>query len=312
MMTAFLQHCAERSRLLLVIGLLAGVGLPQLAAAMAPWLPHMVAALLVVTAFRIGHRAAFGALSDLRWSLPAVAMLQMVVPIVLIGVLAALGLAGTPLALALALACAAPSISGGASLAIILGQSPARMMQLLVLGTAVFPLTILPVLVVLPQLTDPALLIGAALRVLGIILGAATLGFVLRAWLAPAPAARQIRAMDGAAVLFFAIIVIALMAALGPALRSDPLLALRWAFAAFALCFGLQAITLVVLRRTALAPVAGPVALAAGNRNIALFLVSLPADVMAPIMIFVACWQLPMYLTPFVLPRLYGMVPAHE
>lgn len=33
---------------------------------------------------------------------------------------------------------------------------------------------------------------------------------------------------------------------------------------------------------------------------------------MAPIMIFVACWQVPMYLTPLLLPRLYALVPAHE
>lgn len=312
MILSFFQICADQSRLLLILGLIAGVGLPGPAAAMAPWLPHMVALLLVVTAFRIGHRAAFGALSDLRWSLPAVAMLQLVVPVILAWGLIALGLGGTPLLLALVLACAAPTISGGASLAIILGQNPARMMQLLVLGTALFPLTILPVLAALPQLTDPALLIGAALRVLGIILGAATLGFVLRAWLVPYPDLAQIRAMDGAAVLFFAVIVVALMAELGPMLRTDPLTALSWAVVAFVLCFGLQVLTLLVLRRTPLAHVAGPVALAAGNRNIALFLVSLPADVMAPVMIFVACWQLPMYLTPFVLPRLYGMLPGHE
>ena len=312
MIVSFFQICAERSRLLLVLGLLAGVGLPGLAATMAPWLPLLVAVLLVVTAFRIGHRAAFGALADLRWSLPAVVVLQTVLPLALIGILAALGLGATPLALALGLACAAPTISGGASLAIILGQNPARMMQLLVLGTAVFPLTILPVLAALPILTDPALLIAAALQVLGIILGSTALGFALRAWLVPAPDARQIRAMDGASVLFFAVIVVALMAALGPMLRSDPMNALRWAFAAFALCFGLQVLTLAILRGTPLAPVAGPVALAAGNRNIALFLVSLPAEVMAPVMIFIACWQLPMYLTPFVLPRLYGMLPVHE
>jgi ACR3 family arsenite transporter len=312
MIMSFLQTCAARSRLLLILGLLAGIGLPGVAARMAPWLPHMVALLLVVTAFRIGYRAAFGALSDLRWSLPAVVMLQTAVPVALIGVLSVLGLADTPLALALVLASAAPTISGSASLAIMLRQNPARMMQLLVLGTAAFPLTILPVLAVLPQLADPALLIGSALRVLGIILGAAALGFLLRAWLVPHPDAGQVRAMDGAAILFFAIIVVALMAALGPMLRTDPVAALRWAFAAFALSFGLQALALLLLRRSPLVDVAGPIAIAAGNRNIALFLVSLPAEVMAPVMIFVACWQLPMYLTPFILPRLYGMLPAHE
>lgn len=299
--------CASYSRSLLILGLLAGVGLPGLAAAMAPWLPEMVAILLVVTAFRIGHRAAFGALSDLRWSLPAVLILQLALPLALVAVLKGVGLADTPLALALVLACAAPTISGGASLAIILRQDPARMMQFLILGTAIFPLTIVPVLMAIPVAVDIGFLAGIALRALVIILGAAALGFALRHWTLQTPDARQIKAMDGASILFFAIIVVGLMAALGPMLRSDPATALLWALAAFALSFGLQAMTLLLLRRSALAPVSGPLALAAGNRNIALFLVSLPTEVMAPVMIFVACWQLPMYLTPILLPRLYRL-----
>lgn len=311
-MQRVLWLCARQSRALLILGLLAGVGLPSLAAAMQPWLPQMVAVLLVITAFRIGHRAAFGALSDLRWSLPAVLVLQLLLPLLLVAVLAGLGITGTALALALVLACAAPTISGGASLAIILNQDPARMMQLLILGTAVFPLTILPVLLAYPIDVDTNALIGVALRALALILGAALIGFALRHTLLPRPTEPQIRAMDGAAILFFCIIVIGLMAALGPMVRSDPLRAAAWAGAAFALSFGLQALTLLILRRTSLASLSGPLALAAGNRNIALFLVVLPEPVVAQILIFVACWQLPMYLTPIFLPRLYRLAPRHD
>ncbi len=304
-----LSLCASHSRTLLILGLLAGIGLPGLAAAMAPWLPEMVAILLVITAFRIGYRAAFGALGDLRWSLPAVLVLQLAVPL-LVAVLGHLaGLGGTPLALALVLACAAPTIAGGASLAIILRQDPGRMMQFLVLGTALFPLTLLPVLVAVPVVVDVSVLLGVGLRALLIILGAAGLGFLLRHWLLPVANAAQTKAMDGASVFFFAVIVVGLMAALGPMLRSDPWTALAWAVAAFGLSFGLQLLTLLALRHSTLAHVSGPLALAAGNRNIALFLVTLPPEVMAPVMIFVACWQLPMYLTPILLPALYRLAP---
>ncbi|WP_299677510.1 hypothetical protein [uncultured Roseobacter sp.] len=304
-----LSLCATYSRTLLILGLLAGVGLPGLAAGMAPWLPEMVAILLVITAFRIGHRAAFGALSDLRWSLPAVLVLQLLVPLAVAGLGHLAGLGGTPLALALVLACAAPTIAGGASLAIILRQDPGRMMQFLVLGTALFPLTLLPVLVAVPVVVDVPVLLGVGLRALFIILGAAGLGFVLRRWLLPVAAPEQIKAMDGASVLFFAVIVVGLMSALGPVLRSDPMSAMLWAAAAFGLSFGLQLVALLILRGTGLAHVSGPLALAAGNRNIALFLVTLPPEVMAPVMIFVACWQLPMYLTPILLPPLYRLAP---
>ncbi|MCV3271367.1 hypothetical protein [Roseobacter sinensis] len=301
--------CATYSRTLLILGLLAGVGLPGLATAMAPWLPEMVAVLLVITAFRIGHRAAFGALSDLRWSLPAVLVLQLAVPLTVAALGHLAGLGGTPFALAVVLACAAPTIAGGASLAIILRQDPGRMMQFLVLGTALFPLTLLPVLVAVPVVVDVYVLVGVGLRALLIILGAAGLGFLLRQWLLPVASPAQIKAMDGASVLSFAVIVVGLMAALGPMLRSDPMSALLWAMAAFTLSFGLQLLTLLVLRHSTLAHVSGPLALAAGNRNIALFLVTLPPEVMAPVMIFVACWQLPMYLTPILLPPLYRLAP---
>ncbi len=311
-MVAVLCFFATHSRSLLMIGLLAGVGLPGLAAAMAPWLPQLVAILLTITAFRIGHKAAFGALGDLRWTFPSVLVLQLVLPLLTIGLAHALGLAANPMALALVLACAAPTISGGASLAIILRQDPATMMQFLILGTAIFPLTIMPVLIAFPVTVEFTVIFGIVLTALLVILGSAAIGFALRYVLLPSPDQRQTQAMDGTAVLFFAIIVVGLMASLGPVLQEDPLQALIWAFAAFTLSFGLQAFSLLLLIRTKLRYVSGPLALAAGNRNIALFLVTLPPEVMSPIMIFVACWQLPMYLTPILLPALYRLAPAHE
>jgi len=307
-----LIQCATYSRPLIIIGLLAGVSLPSVAAAMSPWLPHMIAVLLVISAFRIGHRAAFGAFSDLWWSLPAVLTVQLILPLIVILLVSAIGVSDTPLALAFVLACAAPTISGGASLAIILRQDPARMMQLLVLGTTVFPMTILIVLSLFPTQFDTATLLAATVRALVVILGSAAVGFALRHWTLRNPSQRQIQAMDGASVLAFVIIVVALMAALGPMLRTDPLTAFAWILAAFALGFGLQILTVLCLRNSALRAVSGPLALAAGNRNIALFLVSLPPETMAPIMIFVATWQLPMYLTPLLLPKLYALVPTHE
>ena len=49
----------------------------------------------------------------------------------------------------------------------------------------------------------------------------------------------------------------------------------------------------------------GP-AIVAGNRNAALFLMALPASVTEPLLILLGCYQLPMYLTPILLARLYG------
>ncbi|MGB3245319.1 MAG: hypothetical protein WBB25_12345 [Sulfitobacter sp.] len=296
---------STHARLCLIAGLAGGLLLPGIAAAMVPWLPHMVAALLTTTALRIGLRAALGAMRDLAWGLGAVFVLQMGVPLVLFGMLHAVDLHRTPAALAILLTASAPAITGSVNLALLMKQDAGRMMQVLVLGTAAFPLTVLPILALLPQLGPAREVVMAALNLLVVIVLATGAGFALRAWFFPKPNAGQVKALDGLSVLAFSLIVIGLMAALNPALRSDPQTVIKWAVLAFALSYGMQFLTLIALRTTGLRAVAGLLAIGAGNRNIAIFLVALPADVLAPLMVFIGCWQLPMYLTPLLLPRLY-------
>ena len=272
---------------------------------MQPWLPQMVAGLLVITALRIGHRAALGAVSDLRWGLASVAVLQLALPTALFALCWLFGLAQSPMAMALVLATAAPAITGSPNLALLLGQDAGRMMQILVLGTAMFPVTVLPVLALVPQLGPASEIVSAAALLLLVIAGATTLGFSLRAMLFRHPTPQQIKSLDGLSVLAFSAIVIGLMAALNPALRMTPESVAAWALLAFAISYLAQISTYLLLRKTTLQPVAGPLAIGAGNRNIALFLVALPEQVLAPLMVFIGCWQLPMYLTPMLLRWLY-------
>lgn len=306
-MQKLLWLASTHARTCLVVGLLAGLLFPTLAAGMGPWLPHMVAVLLAVTALRVGHRTAVGAVQDLWLGLACAVALQLVVPLSLFALLWAAGLHETPFALAILLTSAAPAITGSVNLALLLRLDAGRMMQILIIGTAIFPLTILPILFVLPQLGSITDVIAAGLRLLLVILASATAGFSLRAWRLPDPTPDQTRALDGLSVIAFSVIAVGLMAALTPALLSDLWTTLGWAVLAFTLCYALQMLTLITLRRTTtLRATAGVLALGAGNRNIAIFLVALPPEIMAPLMIFVGCWQLPMYLTPLLLPRLYA------
>ncbi|UWR24063.1 hypothetical protein K3756_00985 [Sulfitobacter sp. S190] len=301
-----LCYISAHGRACLMTGLLTGLLVPRLAALMVPWLPHMVAALLAITALRIGHRAALGATRDLGWGLAAVGVLQLGVPLMLLALMTAFGVATTPAALAVLLATAGPAISGSTNLALLMGLDAGRMMQILVLGTAAFPVTVLPVLWFAPQLADPLGVVQSAAVVLVVILAATATGFGARAALLPDPTPRQVQMLDGASMLAFSVMVVGLMAPLNGALRETPLGVAGWTALAFVVSYGLQGLTLLVLRRGPMKPVAGPLAIGAGSRNIALFLVALPADTIAPVLIFVACWQLPMYLTPMLLPRLYS------
>ncbi len=296
---------SDNARLCLIAGLIAGLAFPALAVQMQAWLPLMVAALLTITALRIGHKAAKGALRDLRWGLGSVMVLQLAVPLVLLALCHVMGFAGSPAALAMVLTTAAPAISGSANLALLLGQNAGRMMQILIMGTAAFPVTVLPLLILMPELGAPTEMLRAAGVLLLVICTATAIGFVLRQAMLPNATAPQIKALDGLSVLAFSAIVIGLMAALNPALRADPILVAQWAILAFAISYGLQVATYLILRKSRLRGLAGPLAIGAGNRNIALFLVALPPEILAPLMIFVGCWQLPMYLTPILLRSLY-------
>ena len=291
---------ARHARLCLVLGLVAGFASPALSELIRPLLPQWVACLLFLTAFRIGPRRAFGTLSQGRRAVKQVLVLQLLLPVGAVLVVTALMPEITPFLLAAMLMLAAPSVTGAPNFAIMTGQDPTHAMRIMVIGTALFPLLVLPVFWLLPQLGGAEGL-GASLRLVVVILGAAGSGLVLRHMLDHAVEENHTRAIDGLNALILGIIVIGLMSAIGTLLRDDPARLLIWILAVFALNFGLQLIGFYVYRGEG----RSAVSMIAGNRNVALFLVALPENVTQPLLIFIGCYQIPMYLTPILLKRLH-------
>lgn len=305
-----LAFAARHGKACLVAGLLAGLLLPGLAVAMRPWLPELVGFLLFLTAFRIGPRDAVENLGAVQRTGALVLLLQLVLPVGAAILFGAAGVLDHPLALAVVLMLAAPSVTGTPNFLILLGHDPAPAMRLLVLGTAMLPLTVLPVLALLPDLGGAAASAQAAGRLLVVILGAAAIGFALRYWRFPRLTVAQLQALDGAMSISLAVVVIALMSAIGPALRGDTAILVWWLLAAFAVNFGFQLAVWRGLKAVGRDADAIPAGIVAGNRNIALFLVALPENVTGPLLIFIGCYQFPMYLTPILLGRLYGHADA--
>jgi len=310
MLIRLLGRVARHGRACLVLGLAAGVALPGAAAALRPYLPEMVALLLLATAFRIGPAAAVESLAALRQSVAVVLIYQLALPLALAGLLALGGAGLSPLAVAVVLMLSAPSVTGTPNFAILMGHDPAPALRVLVVGTALMPVTAVPVFLALPALGEIGAVMAAAGRLMAVIGLAAAAGFALRHWGARelGPEGRQ--ALDGATALALAVIVVALMAAIGPALRETPMLVLRWLGAAFVVNFGFQLAAYAAFRALKWDARAVPLAIVAGNRNIALFLVALPAATTDPLLIFIGCYQFPMYLTPILLRRLYGRTLA--
>jgi len=301
-----LRFAARHAPACLVLGLVAGFTLPGVAAAMKPALPPMVTALVFISALRIGFRAAAGNFAEARGALGLVVALQLGVPLLVILLLWLAGWQGSAAGLALVLAMSAPSISGGPAFTAMLGHDPAPAMRLLILGTALLPLTVLPVFWLMPGLGGLGPVAMAATRLTLIIGAAVAAAFGLRRRLFPDPSPKTVQALDGLAALTLGIIVIGLMSAVGPALRRDPGGFMWWLGLAFALNFGMQVLSLVLHRATGRNGRSVPVSVIAGNRNIALFLVALPASVTDPVLIFIGCYQVPMYLTPILMRKFYG------
>lgn len=297
----FFGFLAMHSRWCLVLGLIAGATAPALASALVPLIPVFVGLLLMLTAFRTGLGAAIGGISEGGRAFRQVLMLQAALPLtVCIGVLV-LGQGVPSLVLAVILMLSAPSVTGAPNFAIMNGADPAPAMRMLVIGTALFPVLVLPVFWMLPQLGGIDGVI-ASVRLACVIVLSTGVGFALRWLFEERLDDASIRAVDGANAALLGVIVIGLMSAIGPMLWNDPVRLAGWIAVVFALNFGLQLSVFFLYRGTDRAAVS----MIAGNRNVALFLVALPETVIEPLLIFVGCYQIPMYLTPILLKRLHA------
>ncbi|MFZ2101431.1 MAG: hypothetical protein WAU86_12790 [Oricola sp.] len=302
----FLALAARHGKLLLIAGLVAGIALPGVAHFLKGWLQEMVAGLLFLAALRIGPRRAFGETRDLPVVTGLVAVFQLILPVIAIGIMAAGGLLATALATSIVLMLAASPISGGPNLAILTGHDPAPALRMLIVGTALLPLTALPIFWLLPELGSAAEVLGAAGRLLAVIAAAAGAAFLIRGFVIRDPKPAVVEALDGISAIAMAVIVVGLMSAVGPAITRTPLQFAGWLAIACIANFGMQALAALVLRRTPLRDDSAAYGIVAGNRNIALFLIALTPDVTDPLLLFIGCYQIPMYLTPVVMRGLYG------
>ena len=300
-----MSAASRHGRLLLVAGLVAGVLLPGVALAMKPWLPELVALLLFLAAARIGFRRAFGALRDLPATLMLIAILQVAAPLAAIAIVSLFGWQGAAAATALVLMLSGSSISGAPNLTLMMGADPAPALRALILGTALLPLTVLPTFWLLPQLGSAEAVLPAAGRLLAVIALAAAAGFAFNRLFLRDAAPQRLSALDGVSAIAMAVIVVGLMSAVGPALQNEPARFALWLGFVFAANFGCQIVASFLIGRTPLRDEKASWGVVAGNRNIALFLVALPASVTDPLLLFIGCYQIPMYLTPLLLGRFH-------
>lgn len=304
-MRSILLLASTHARWVLVLGLVLGLVFQDVAFLARPSIPVFIALLLFAASFRIGPAGALGALGEFRVHLLLTLVCQLLIPFVLILVLLVTGIRGVFVTALLLLAAAAP-ISGSPNLVIMLGFDPAPALRQLVIGTALLPLTIFPVLLFLPQMGDVIAVATASLKLLTVILLAAVAGFLLRR----VPRferldEEQTAMIDGLSAILMALVVVGLMSAIGEAFREAPMVLAYTMLFAFAVNFGFQYAGSKFWGRAFGSTVDVPMSVISGNRNVALYLTALPASVTDELLVFIGCYQFPMYLTPLLLRKFY-------
>ncbi len=289
---------------MLAFGLVLGLLLPGPASSLKPYLPWLVIGLLYVSLLRMSVAGMLEAVRKVPRMVPAVLALQLAVPLVILAVAVLTGTLASSVTLSLLLVSAAPSIVGSPNVVMMMGASPEPALRLMVAGTLLLPLTVIPIFALSPMLSGLRDVILAALSLLLTILLTSAAAMLTRRLFFPKPGPVVLERLQGASAIALVVVVIALMPAVVEISRESWGLLAFWLAIAFGANFGAQgAMRLIVSgkpRDEALA-----LSFIAGNRNIALFLVALPPETTAQLLPFIGCYQLPMYLTPILLRRMH-------
>lgn len=306
-----LAFLARHGRLMLIAGLLAGALIPDLALALRPAIAPLIVGLLFLAVLRLGPEGIVAGMRGLHRAAGLALFFQAALPLAAAGVFAALGVLAHPLATGTVLVLAAAPITGSPNITLMAGGDPAPALRQLVIGTALLPLTVVPVFMLMPAFGSPAAVVRAALELLGLILLAGGVAVALRRYGIVRGNERAYLAMDGLAALLLGLVVIGLMSAIGPAFLNDRPAFFAALAAAFALNMPIQLAASALAARWQ--PSAAPaIGIVAGNRNAALFLSVLPAATIDELLLFIGCFQIPMYLTPFLLSGWFRRLAGRE
>ena len=296
---------ARHGQWCLLLGLLLGLALPGLAQFMKPHLPIVIAALLFVSAFRIGPHAAFGGMKGMGTTIVIVLIYQIGAPLTAIFVFAQLDVISTLPALALILVLSAPSITGSPNIAALMGHNPSGAFRLVLAGTVMFPLTVIPVLLFLPVVGTASAVLESAFRLTLLVFGVAGAAFALRHIISRKLETERVEQIDGISAILLGIAVIGMMSEAGPLMLGSPKIFLAWLAFAFLVNVVAQILAWVGPGRMVAGHDRAGVGIVAGSRNIALYLIALPSSVTDTLLAFIGCYQFPMFMTPLLMRWLY-------
>jgi len=307
-LATFFKTVGRYGKWVLPLGVLAAVTLPAFANTMQQAIGPLIAVLLVLSFLQLDQT------NTSLWSKQTSNLLlyqcfaQLIIPIVLLLLMRALSVPvhwQVPITLVGAASC----ITGGPSLVMMLGGNGGTAIRLLIISTLSLPLTALPVLAMLPLHSSSMMLARSAIMLTLVVFGAYAVAKLLRRFWLGAYSREQRAVLDGCSAMVLAIIVLGLMAAIHTAWDTPSVLVstLLWACV---VNIGYQAIGLLANHLFSLnLPIV--LGVMTGNRAVAIFLTALPASSYQPFLLFIACYQIPMYLTPLLGNYVYKRYQSH-
>jgi BASS family bile acid:Na+ symporter len=297
----------------MALGVLAGIALPDVAARLKPLLVPTLLIPLTLALLRLDWTTIPAYRARLPLLAALVAGLLAGTPILVWLATAPLAQLGLPdgLRAALVLMGASSPIVSSVALALILRADAALAAVGVLATTALVPLTLPVMAAMLLGVTVSIDLPTFVLRLAGLVGAAFVAAWLVRRLMGADRIARSATLLDGLTVINLVIFAIAIMDGVDAFARERPGYVATAVAAAFASNLLLQGAGYGLARHLP-RPERLTVALMAGNRNMGLVLVALQGQAAFEVTAFFAIAQVPMYVLPALLRRLYarGLVRA--
>ena len=298
-----LATIGRHGTLVMPLGILLGLTVPALADLMRPVTEPVVVVMLALSIYRLDPSTISGAIRAPSTIVIALLFLLLLVP-VLVNFTGRM--AGLPDGLLLMLTAwsACPPLVSVPGLALIIGLDAGAALLLMVAATGLFALTLPAMLSVLTSggiALDP-LVMTVDLVVLVVI--ATIAGQGLRRILSPTLAEKSGPAVDGMLVILMLVFAITVMGGLHDAWAGARYQIPLFLVTAFIASIGLQILTALVFALLP-RPLAGTIALASGNRNVAILLPAMTTSAVDEMWLYLAVAQFPIYILPIISKPLY-------
>ena len=285
-----------------IVSLVAGLALPQLAAAAKPFLGVAIFSFVMMTFMRVDAAALKGLIArPARLALSCACLI--VVPVLVVG--ATVSIVGRDalnpgLLLGLAILAASPPMMSAPAVAMLLQVEPTLILASVLSVTIVSPL-ISPFVAGLVAVTAvPFDILLLAHRLVWLVGGAIVAAIMLRRLIGISRIRRRKASFDGLSVVMYFVFAVAAMDGVLAAILGDPARVARFLGMAVGVSLVCFATTWFVLRRV---PAAQRLVLgyAAGQRNMGLLVAALGAHTPDTTFLFFALAQFPIYLGPQII-----------